>query len=130
MNQAIRPCPNCQVPLTTRCIKHQSIDHCGKCGGHFFDDGELEALNEVFEHYESVVLDEPELERVSQAEIDRIVHCPADDSPMTPEMFTGTTLDRCPKCDGIWLDGGELTALRLAEASIHDNLTLYIRLGS
>ena len=125
-----RQCPNCQLPLFTRCIQSQVIDRCGKCGGHFFDDGELEALNDVFRHYEMVVLDEPELERVSQEELDRVVTCPADGTPMAPELLAGTTMDRCPECDGIWLDGGEMTALRVAEASIRDNMTLYIRLGS
>ena len=126
----LRQCPNCQVPLRRRCIEHQVIDVCCGCGGQFFDDGELEALSAVFRHYEAVVLDEPELDRVPQAEKDRAVACPADGAAMGPEVLAGTVLDRCPECDGIWLDGGEMTALRLAEASIRENMTLYIRLGS
>ena len=106
------------------------IDICRTCGGQFFDEGELEALNAVFRHYEAVLLEEPDLDRVSQAEIDRVVACPADGAAMRPEVLAGTTVDRCPSCDGIWLDGGEMAALRLADASIRDNLTLYIRLGS
>jgi Transcription factor zinc-finger len=34
--------------------------------------------------------------------------CPIDDTPLAAEHRSGVTLDRCPSCDGVWLDSGEL----------------------
>jgi len=46
--------------------------------------------------------------------------CPIDDTPLAAEHRSGVTLDRCPSCDGVWLDAGELelvvqAARRVAE---------------
>jgi TFIIB-like protein len=46
--------------------------------------------------------------------------CPIDDAPLATEHRSGVALDRCPSCDGVWLDAGELemivqAARRVAE---------------
>jgi len=42
--------------------------------------------------------------------------CPIDRAPMLKESVENVIVDRCPRCNGIWLDGGELELLRGAIA--------------
>ena len=125
----MRNCPTCQIPLDCRQMAGEEIDICSQCGGTFFDDGELESLVGLFLLYEKVRLDEPEIDSVPTTEKIRQVACPSDGSPMTSEEISGLIIDRCPQCDGIWLDSGELVALQLAQRNIKENIDLYIRLG-
>ena len=37
--------------------------------------------------------------------------CPADGAPLGQEIAHGTIIDRCPTCQGVWLDAGELERL-------------------
>lgn len=39
------------------------------------------------------------------------MHCPNCNNRLNPETLHGETVDRCPGCDGIWLDRGELGAV-------------------
>lgn len=34
--------------------------------------------------------------------------CPKDQTPMIKLTSKGVTVDKCPKCGGIWLDKGEM----------------------
>lgn len=38
--------------------------------------------------------------------------CLLDGKVMTKEIVLNLVLDRCPACQGVWLDGGELELLR------------------
>lgn len=42
--------------------------------------------------------------------------CPLDRAPMLKEVVSNVIVDRCPRCKGVWLDGGELELLRGAIA--------------
>src|SRR5262245_42932104 len=42
--------------------------------------------------------------------------CPIDRAPMQKEIVANVVIDRCPRCRGVWLDGGELDLLRGAIA--------------
>jgi hypothetical protein len=37
--------------------------------------------------------------------------CPVDGSSMKKEIAHMIVIDKCPKCHGVWLDGGELDKL-------------------
>ena len=39
------------------------------------------------------------------------MHCPSCLESLKREAFSGQTVDRCEKCDGLWLDNSELSAL-------------------
>lgn len=43
--------------------------------------------------------------------------CPVDGELMEKEIVLNLILDRCPHCDGVWLDGGELELLKRALAA-------------
>ena len=40
--------------------------------------------------------------------------CPIDGMQMKKEHHEGIIIDRCTKCNGVWLDAGELNALKEA----------------
>lgn len=125
----IRKCPLCSLDMKHVMIENQKIDQC-QCG-FFFDEGELESILQLFDYTEDVHLDEEDIftEKISKEDGDRKLRCPKDQSLMKPEYLVKPVIDRCPTCDGIWLDQGELIVLKLVEKSIKENLTLYIRLG-
>ncbi|MCE1246747.1 MAG: zf-TFIIB domain-containing protein [Firmicutes bacterium] len=37
--------------------------------------------------------------------------CPRDGSELVPEVFGDVDIDACEKCDGIWVDRGELARI-------------------
>ena len=44
-------------------------------------------------------------------------NCPVDDFTLTQEQYEGVTIDRCPHCQGVWLDAGELEAIQANQES-------------
>ncbi|OIQ29335.1 MAG: hypothetical protein BM564_06460 [Bacteroidetes bacterium MedPE-SWsnd-G2] len=48
--------------------------------------------------------------------------CPVDGEVLTKEHSNEIILDRCPKCKGIWLDPGEIEAIK--EAAKAEGLAL------
>ena len=124
-----RICPNDGSALVAEKMAGEEIDRCPECRGTYFDAGELPAVMGMARCLQSIELQEPEIETVSTAERERVMLCPADGTWMTAHDFAMTTVDVCDQCRGVWLDDGELTALRIANASIRENLQLYIRLG-
>ena len=129
VQEEIRPCPICSRGMKKVIISGETIDQC-QCG-FFFDQNELENIVSLFSYAEDVQLDEEDISKESlpHSDAERKLLCPKDQSIMNAEFFTSMIIDRCPTCDGIWLDRGEFVALKLVQQSIQDNLTLYIRLG-
>jgi Zn-finger nucleic acid-binding protein len=39
---------------------------------------------------------------------DKIINCPRCKFPMIKKSRMGVTIDKCGKCEGIWLDSGEI----------------------
>ena len=50
-----------------------------------------------------------ELALAAASEVKRA--CPADGATLGKEIAHGTIIDRCPTCQGVWLDKGELERL-------------------
>ena len=46
----------------------------------------------------------------AQGEVER--PCPVDGSTMKKEIAHMLVIDRCPTCQGVWLDGGELEKIK------------------
>ena len=38
--------------------------------------------------------------------------CPVDGATMTKQIAHMLVIDRCPSCNGVWLDGGELDRIK------------------
>ena len=126
----MRKCYECNENMEEITLHGEIIDRCPKCRALFFDKGELENIIHIVELFQSLPLDENEIDDVPEIEHDRIVKCPEDGLPMTPKEIGGITIDNCEECGGIWLDHGEIAALKITENHIKNNLQLYIRLGA
>ena len=126
-----RMCPRCpdEVALTPTDYTEERVDICSQCHGVYFDQGELGELIELVEDFMVVKLDEPEIENLPTSEAEFKPACPGCHQTMEPHQISQTWIDRCPECHGVWLDQGELSALRATQMLIRGNLNLFIRLG-
>tara|TARA_B100001142_G_scaffold272088_1_gene278911 strand:- start:246 stop:638 length:393 start_codon:yes stop_codon:yes gene_type:complete len=126
----MRKCPKChnQV-LGEYWTQSQMVDRCATCGGQFFDVNELESIIEMVEIIKEIEIDEPDIETLQETSTPSYL-CPEDENKMVREDYGGVSVDSCPKCDGIWLDKGEIIALKGTEDHIKNNMKLYISLGS
>ena len=53
-------------------------------------------------------------------------NCPIDGVAMKKEVTANVVIDRCPRCRGVWLDGGELELMR---GVIEDGVTMNLLHG-
>lgn len=89
------------------------VDRCRQCAGVWFDADELGRL---------LALDAGELKPLTRggehpAANALVAACPRDGERLlrvTSTRDRGVTLDMCPVCRGLWLDGGEFARLAAA----------------
>ncbi len=122
-------CPTCAVQLDEAPLDGEVVRRCPRCGGIYFGPGQLESIVHIVRLFQSIHLEEEDIDSVSEEERARILCCPMDGTPMTKLGIAGLALDQCSSCRGIWLDDGEIAALKMAETHIRGNIQLYIRLG-
>jgi len=46
--------------------------------------------------------------KITYDDHDPEIECPRCNIPMIKKTRHGVTIDKCKKCEGIWLDGGEI----------------------
>ena len=85
---------------------------CSSCGGRFLGDVQLKLVEETVE---PKLFELRHIPPIANQSI--VLHCPICPSHPEMEKFEHhrdrkVVLDRCPRCQGIWLDRGELTAIR------------------
>lgn len=114
-------CPACDGDLVKIEVGDIAVDACkGGCGGLWFDRFELDKVDEPHEEAGIGLLD---LERDPSIEVDHETRrvCPkCDDLTLMRHFFDvkrRVEVDECPGCAGIWLDTGELAAVRTQYAS-------------
>ena len=109
-------CPRCQSTLQTVVIPEAEFNlevaRCPECKGIWFDQNELQAIENVIE---------PVLFEIRQipSEYDQLtaLNCPfCEDHPRMAkaehQRDEQVIMDICEQCNGIWLDGGELEAIQ------------------
>jgi Zn-finger nucleic acid-binding protein len=106
-------CPSCRQLLATQTVAGIELDACGACGGYWFDEGEvlrlvarLKSAPEVPELDLKTLLRKPEPAPFGNART-----CPRCAAPMAAFNYcydSNVILDRCERCRGVWMDGGEL----------------------
>jgi len=101
-------CPVCKVALRQTDLGEHGfvlLDTCETCKGTWFDQGELNRLDEsVWVNVEEHTFHEVEGDH-------KPVTCPKCSVPLTPLSPADAPdliVDRCSSCDGFWLDSGEL----------------------
>lgn len=106
-------CAKCSGNMKTFIHAGIEIDQCENCGGIWFDPGEYEKMLKVSD-IEKLKKSNPN----TQLDEKR-AKCPRCNNQK--EMIQIETLnpsihiDRCQKCNGMWLDGGEFEELQLDE---------------
>lgn len=103
-------CPRCSQNLAVRKEGTVEVDACPDCKGKWLDYGEVEHL----------VDDKDVLTKVFQGQLvnqtPSALSCPKCGTAL--KLLRGglaspvLIVDKCPKCSGLWLDGGELALLQ------------------
>jgi Zn-finger nucleic acid-binding protein len=130
------PCPVC-LGVSLRKIRVTGsdelvLDHCARCGGVWFDAGEVQALRRA--KPEALWAQMARRDAVQgiqchscHSPIDRAatncvvcgwecrLDCPMCQQPMQHAEHAGLRLDVCTKCRGVWFDHQELAAIWKAE---------------
>jgi hypothetical protein len=60
---------------------------------------------------------ELEIRTWSDAAKEGVQTCPNDGADMVKDVVLNVVIDRCPSCNSVWLDGGELELIRTAVAN-------------
>ncbi len=98
---AVLSCPHDGAELQKLQVEGVTIDRCGTCGGTWFDALELRR-----------VAKDKELEKLaSRLPMVRVASpflCPRCGSECLEGHVAEVEVDTCVKCEGIWLDKGEL----------------------
>ena len=113
-------CPRCATELQERNLggfKPVVVDYCPGCQGMWLDKGELNRLDD------SVWVNiEEDVEFLPPDKEHGHVTCPNCGTvcePLSPKDISGCIIDRCPSCEGFWLDKDELDELRDVVTNIH-----------
>jgi Zn-finger nucleic acid-binding protein len=110
-------CPACDRALTSRAVGDLTIDVCdGGCGGIWFKKFELRKFAEPSEALGEQLLDIPD-DPALVVDRSKRYRCPAcTDGVVLMRHFWSVkrevTVDECPACGGIFLNGGELARIR------------------
>jgi Zn-finger nucleic acid-binding protein len=131
------PCPVClgvnmdKVPVGQPTGGHGGtllLDHCGRCGGVWFEAGEVQHLRGCQpESLWTAIAPRNEALRMQchacHAFIERsvaacpacdwrnVLDCPVCQRPMETATHQGVQLDACKSCKGVWFDHSELASL-------------------
>jgi Zn-finger nucleic acid-binding protein len=100
-------CPRDEMKMEEKKRGEAFLDICGKCGGQFFDSGEMFGAFGI--KADPSYWDRPE---TGGSVKDGALHCPVCHTHMLVQDVKHEAehveIDRCGKCGGIWLDKGEV----------------------
>jgi Zn-finger nucleic acid-binding protein len=108
-------CPRCYLPLYETTVGEGHVVRalqCSKCEGHWLSEGVLDEVSR------DVDVKWRERRHLPSAEVQRApMRCPSCGIPTIMQKVKSARdkkvdMDVCPSCHGVWLDGGELTAIR------------------
>ena len=123
-------CPACLRLLRRFKAGTVTLDGCdGGCGGIWFDHLELAKVTRKHSKATATVADirpDPKV-RVHDDDVRACPHC--DGVTLKMKLYSlgsGVIMDTCPKCQGVWLDHGELDKIRDA---LHPQLLTHRQVG-
>lgn len=114
-------CPACGHTLSAHKVGEITVDVChGGCGGIWFDNHELDKVDESFEPADEGLLDVPR-DPGRTVDLSARRNCPCCNGMVMMRHFFSVRrqieVDECPSCGGTFLDHGELAAIREQFAS-------------
>ena len=111
-------CPQCKVPMQEVAARANpgtliQLDQCRKCGGIWCDKWELFPVDpEEAEQLDARDAVDEALLAAPAAAAQRSLHCPRCTAALRrckdPALPADLLLERCSRCDGIWLNRGEM----------------------
>ena len=110
-----RLCPDCIAPMRQQSCYDILLDTCDRCGGIWFDEGEMGRLMRC-ERAALLDVDEqviPEIKR-KEGHVSRRA-CPDCLVPLERYLYQHSSpieLDACPRCNGVWVDDRELAKIQ------------------
>lgn len=109
-------CPACGRELTRMTVTGLEVDACqGGCGGVWFDNLEIEKVDEPHEAGGQTLL-EIDTDVGVKVDVTAKRACPKCDGVKMKQHFFSVarkvTVDECGGCGGVWLDPGELRDIR------------------
>jgi Zn-finger nucleic acid-binding protein len=108
-------CPACSRDLVQIKLPDITVDACkGGCGGIWFEAHELRRV-EYQDETEGELLTHLEKDPAITVDLKKKRNCPKCNMIMMQHFSSPSrkvTIDECPKCAGVWLDSGELAAIR------------------
>lgn len=109
-------CPKCdKARLKKVKVNELVVDHCDECGGLWCDQNELPRLLEL-KAGEVRDLRRGGARTGANTRRGNCPHCATELLRVASALNRQVTVDKCPDCGGVWLDGGEFDALFAAEA--------------
>jgi Zn-finger nucleic acid-binding protein len=116
-----RMCPDCDAPLAPETAHGVTVDACPQCAGIWFDDSEYGRLKTVASSALFALEDRlvPQAERLAQGSHER--RCPACSMVMFRYRYlynSPVELDGCERCNGVWVEDGELRKMSEALAAV------------
>ncbi len=104
-------CPRCKT--LTDLVRYEDVPiyHCGECGGHWLTRAKLDAIVARRELHMPPAVQTRMLEMAAESDSVQRLWCFTCGTAMERESFRQwreIQLDYCPKCQGLWLDRGEL----------------------
>lgn len=109
-----RDCPKCPFsPMEEKTVHGVAVDECPKCGGRWYDAGELGRSVQSPEKLRQAMMKGPLKPRAGDA------MCPICSEKMVNGGLVNEFLrvDLCTKCQGFWLDKNEIGLIdRLLDA--------------
>lgn len=113
MGDILITCPKCSEVLDRYALEGVEVDICPGCRGFWLDSGELRLLRDraAFWGLEQVMAHAAQAPRSVPPSSSRVrLPCPTCQGKLVAVQLSGTWIDVCNQCDGIWLDRGELDA--------------------
>lgn len=115
-------CPQCKIPMNAVTARANpgsliELDQCPRCGGIWCDKWELFPIQPD----EAAKLEpvDQELLRAPTPTTKRALYCPRCTARLAilkdPTLGPDLQFRRCPKCDGIWLNRGQLTRYKMRQ---------------
>ena len=119
-------CPRCDEELESRESDGPAVvDVCAKCGGAWFQKGELDDMDDSVRTNAERLANRP-------VESDRgALSCPECASEeltaVSPVDGGDLVLDRCDRCGGFWLDPGELELISTRSKTSNNPIISFLR---
>jgi Zn-finger nucleic acid-binding protein len=130
-------CPKCPGTLKEIVIEQTTVDYCESCEGLWFDEGELKKVIENLDNLSDARFDGAEITGpIKELLLTRPSRCPKckDHPELIRKTYSkkGITIftDTCSNCNGVWLDGGELSVLKKTFYKDITNRNLFLSMVS